>query len=349
MLIYWSLFAFFAAGAVLEASEKPDFHKSRPLWLFGGLLILLMIGLRYKVGGDWIQYEFMFRFAERASFDRIIEVGDPGYQLLNWLVGQAGGEFFWVNLVCAAIFTVGLFRLARVQPDPWLAVLVAVPYMVIVIAQGYTRQAAALGFIMVGLSSLIRGGSLVRFMVYIVAAATFHRTAILVLPLVIFSRPTNRFFNFIGGIAALIALFDVFLADSMDAFLKNYIEREYSSQGAAIRISMLVLAAVLFLARRKDFGFPKSEDRLWYYFSIGSLAALVMLLISPSSTAVDRVSIYLMPLQLVVLARLPFVYTGRSFGTVLVVGFSLAVQFVWLNFAAHADHWLPYQIYPLFE
>lgn len=348
MLIYWLLFVFFAAGAFLKARETPDFHKARPIWMFGGLLILLMVGLRYEVGGDWRQYQFMFAFAERASFGRIMEVGDPAYQLLNWIIGQLGGEFYWVNLVCAAIFTAGLFRLARVQPDPWLTVLIAIPYMVIVIAQGYTRQAAALGFIMVGLSSLIRGGSLVRFLAYTVAAAAFHRTAVLVLPLVIFSRPTNRLFNVIGGAAALVALFDVFLADSMETFLKNYVEQEYSSQGAAIRIAMLMLAAILFLLRRKDFGFPKAEDRLWYYFSIASFGALAMLLISPSSTAVDRLSLYLMPLQLVILSRVPFVYVGRAFGTLLVVAFSLAVQFVWLNFAAHADEWIPYRVYPIF-
>ena len=34
-------------------------------------------------------------------------------------------------------------------------------------------------------------------------------------------------------------------------------------------------------------------------------------------------------------------------GKLAVVGYSLAVQFVWLNFAAHADFWVPYQLFPL--
>lgn len=349
MLVYWSIFILFAGGTFREVGETPDFHKPRLLWLFGGLLIFLMVGLRYEVGGDWNAYEFIFERVRPLDLMRAISIGDPGYQALNWVVGQLHGEIVIVNLFCAAVFTLGLFRLARLQPDPWLAVLIAIPYLVIVLAQGYTRQAAALGFIMIGLSSLIRGGSLARFTIYVVLAATFHRTAIMVLPLAIFARPTNRLFNVIGGAAALYGLFDVFLADSMESFVENYIHREYSSQGAAIRIAMEVLAAGLFLLRRREFGFPEAEDRMWFYFSMASFAALAFLFLSPSSTAVDRLSLYLMPLQLVVLSRLPFVYTTRTFGTLLVGAYCFAVQFVWLNFAAHAQHWLPYRLYPIFD
>ena len=348
MLIYWALFAFFAIGAVADVSRPPDMRRARPGWLVGGAFILAMIGLRYEVGADWETYQFMFSYTGYVTFWRAVSVGDPSYQALNWIVRHLGGEVVWVNLVCAALFTWGLFRLARVQPYPWLAILVAVPYMVIV-ASMYTRQAAALGILMAGLSSLARGGSLVRFVFYVVFAATFHRTAIAVLPLVVLSRPEHRFINILGGLAAFYALFDVFLADSMEDFVSGYIESRYSSQGAAIRVAMDVLAASVFLIRRKDFGFPDAEDRMWFYFSMASLAAVFFLVASPSSTAVDRLSLYLMPLQVVILSRVPFVFTSRHLGVGLVALYCFAIQFVWLNFAKHAQFWLPYQFYPLFS
>jgi hypothetical protein len=34
---------------------------------------------------------------------------------------------------------------------------------------------------------------------------------------------------------------------------------------------------------------------------------------------------------------------------VAVIAYSAAVQFVWLQFASHADAWLPYQIYTFDE
>ena len=348
MFVYWAIFAFFAAGTFLDAKYAPDLNQSRPIWLFGGLLIFIMIGFRYEVGADWKSYEFIFSAAGHYDFWRLIRMGDWGFQVLNWTVNQLDGEIVWVNVVCALIFTWGLFSLAKVQPFPWLAILVAVPYLVIVVSN-YTRQAAALGLIMAGLASLARGGSLARFIVYVTFAAMFHRTAVAILPLVIFSRPTNRFLNITGGLAALYALYDVFLARLLDDFVSNYIKTGYSSQGAAIRIAIEVLAASLFLLRRKHFSFEKHEESLWTYFSFASFAALVALLVSPSSTAVDRLSLYLMPLQLVVLSRLPHAYISRTLGLILVAAYCFAVQFVWLNFATHAKYWVPYQFYPLFD
>lgn len=347
MLAYWAIFAFFAIGALAEARRQPDFSRPRPIWMFGALLVLVMIGFRYEVGADWFTYKFIFSYAGAVDFARAVNIGDPAYQALNWLVNDLGGEIVWVNLVCALIFTWGLFRLARVQPDPWLAILVAIPYMVIV-ASNYTRQAAALGLVMAGLAALIRGGSMGRFVIYVALAATFHRTAVAVLPLVIFARPGHRFLSLIGGLAAFAALFEFFLADAVDQFVSNYIKTRYSSQGAAIRIAMEVLASVLFLAKRKDFRFPPHEERMWFYFSLATFGALLALVVTPSSTAVDRLSLYLMPMQVVILSRLPFVYASRPFGTALVAAYCFAVQFVWLNFAAHAEYWIPYRIYPVF-
>ena len=68
------------------------------------------------------------------------------------------------------------------------------------------------------------------------------------------------------------------------------------------------------------------------------------------ATAIDRVALYLIPLQLFVFARLPRLartVKGRTLLVLGVVGYYSAVQFVWLNFATHAQYWLPYQFMPL--
>jgi hypothetical protein len=60
----------------------------------------------------------------------------------------------------------------------------------------------------------------------------------------------------------------------------------------------------------------------------------------------------MLPLQLVVFSHFPDVISKKTVrdvtapvaGVVLYYGL---VQFVWLNFAAHAFAWLPYRFYPL--
>ena len=56
----------------------------------------------------------------------------------------------------------------------------------VVVAMGYTRQLIAIGILMAGLASLGRGGSVIRFALYVALAALFYKIAVLVLPLVIF-------------------------------------------------------------------------------------------------------------------------------------------------------------------
>ena len=73
------------------------------------------------------------------------------------------------------------------------------------------------------------------------------------------------------------------------------------------------------------------------------------LFLLPSTTVVDRLSLYLIPLQLAVLPRLAYLFKGRFLGRSLVIIYSALVLFVWLNFAVHAQYWLPYQFYPVFD
>jgi len=71
--------------------------------------------------------------------------------------------------------------------------------------------------------------------------------------------------------------------------------------------------------------------------------------VSPSSTAVDRVALYMLPMQMVVFGYLPDVI-GRGKLTrgpiLLVLVYYGLVEFVWLMFATFSYAWVPYRFYP---
>jgi len=346
MLPYWSLFGVFGFAALVtnEKVRRPGVVA----WIVGGILLVVMIGLRREVGGDWFGYVRIFERLQHLELGHALRTIDPGYGLLNVLAADLGLGIWAVNLACAAIFTYGLLKLCSDQPNPVLAVLVGIPYLVIVVAMGYTRQSAALGLVMLALFYYFRGW-IGRMAFYLALAVAFHKSAIIVIPLIALASSRRRLLTFVllGIIAA--TTYWLFVSTSVDRMMANYVGARYAASGAGIRIAMNIVPAALFLLNRKRFLATREEMRLWTIFSIGSFVALVLLFATPSSAAVDRVSLYLIPLQLFVLSRVPLAFSHEgSPGVPLriaVIAYSMIVQFTWLNYADNAVAWIPYRNY----
>jgi len=346
VLAYWALFGIFGFAAAVT-----DERKRRPGgigWIAAGVLLAIVIGLRREVGGDWFKYMTIFERLQHVDLARALQESDPGYTILNLIAGSFGLGLWAVNLACAAIFTVGLLKLCREQPNPVLAVLIGIPYLVIVVAMGYTRQGGALGFVMLALFYYFRGW-IGRMALALALAAAFHKSAILVIPLIALAASRRRFLTFLLlGVVAAVAYW-LFIQSSVDRLMANYVGARYSSSGAGIRIAMNLVPATIFLLNRHRFTAIREEMRLWTIFSIGSFVALGLLLASPSSTAVDRSSLYLIPLQLFVLSRVPLAFSNQPtpsvFLKIAVIFYSMVVQFIWLNYADNARDWVPYHNY----
>ena len=376
MLAYWLLFSYFVVGALFRR-ERPGLGlnsagvqggaavaasagqidsgppiASRPsrrrMLAVGALIIALMVGLRFEVGADWESYQFQFRQAGRYSLESFVpKFGDPAYNFISWNVRNAGVDIWLVNLIGGLIFGWGLLQFARVQRDPWLTMVVAVPYLVIVVAMGYSRQGMAIGLLLAGLAAVHRGASTLHFGLYCVAAALFHRTAVVLFPLVALASGRTRSINLFITLAVGLLFYDLFLASTAALFRQRYIEGLYSSQGATIRIMLNIIPAVLYLGFARRFGFSDVERKLWRYFSFAACLLAIALALSPSSTAVDRIALYIIPLQLAILPRAPEAFNVYGIGRTLVITYSAAILLVWLNFARHAEDWIPYRVFPI--
>jgi len=355
---YWLLFfvpAFVAAQESLR--RKPAVGTSAPSdrlaleWWVVGITLTLVVGWRYQVGGDWVNYLSNFKAAATLSKYADWWWDDPGYRLLEWLAIQSGWGIAFVNLLAGAIFSFGLVKFCVHLPRPWLSLAVSVPYLVIILGMGYSRQGAALGCLMVGLVALGQG-RVREFLLWTVLGATLHKSAVLLLPMAALAASQKRLSTTLWMMAVFVLSFFLLLDDSVDKLQKGYLEAQYQSEGALIRLLMNALAAVLLLWKRERFSVTLPQGKLWLWFSWFALGLLAVFFVSPSSTAVDRVGLYLLPLQLMVFSFLPEVFGRRSGkgnqGWVLaVLGYYAVVQFVWLNFAGNAFSWLPYRWYPV--
>lgn len=349
MVPYWLLFAIFAFGAVTHQQEAGQRVSAPLLWL-AALLMAAMIGLRYEVGPDWIGYSYIFEGVGRQKLATVLSHGDPGFAALVWLVKQFGLEIWAVNLVCAAIFTVGLTVFARQQRSPWLAIAVAVPYLVIVIAMSATRQATAIGLIMLGLAAFA-DKSVFRFIFWIFFASLFHASALLMLPIVGLSYTRNRFQTvLLLCVAAAPAYY--LLAANFELYIERYSNKFTQSEGAGYRVIMNALPAVIYLLLRNRFSHEAHQRSLWRNLSMLALICVPLLMFFPSSTALDRAALYIIPLQIYVFGNLPSVLATdkKDYLTIVlgIIGYLALIQLVYLNFSIHGKFYLPYQLYPLF-
>lgn len=88
---------------------------NKQLWYYSVLTIfILLAGLRYRIGGDTVEYIYKFYYDYPTlcefSFEEYPIGRDPLYVLLNSLVKTLGGKFYVVQLIHAAFINILVFK-----------------------------------------------------------------------------------------------------------------------------------------------------------------------------------------------------------------------------------------------
>ena len=312
-------------------------------WVIVGLLFSIIIGFRFEVGGDWVTYLELYHRMEDLTFLEALHYGDPGHYVLNWLMHRWDWGIYGSNVIYGIIFMLGLIKFSRGQTYPWLAMVGAVPYLITVVAMGYSRQGVAIGFFLLAIAYLQKG-KFKTYMLLILIAALFHKTAILLLPLGMFLYGKGMFLRILMIIPIAYGAWDLLLSEQQDRLWKNYVEAEMHSTGAMIRVFMNLVPSLLLLMYRKEWKRVYGDYSFWFWIAVGSILSVG--LVSFATTAVDRMSLYFIPIQLVVFARLPYLARSQISPAVMemmiIIGYAV-VLFVWLNIGRLAYAWLPYQ------
>jgi len=350
MIVYWLMFlipvfALYSPIRVDKASRKIFF-------LFFGLLFVILIGLRHEVGGDWIPYIEIFNEVRRiVSVDQLIFIAannDFGYVMLNYYVNLLGGDIYLVNLICALIFVYGVWRFAFLQPNPWLVLIISIPFLTHIVAMGYTRQSIAVGFIFAAIANLQQQKNL-WFWIQIFLAAIFYKiAAVFILLGIMQSNRIDIYIKMIILLSFAVIIYTV-LQSKLATFYNSYIAVSESgkqfmvSAGAIPRVLMNVIPATILLLNLKNLQIEENIKRL---FILMSLAVLITFpLVFWRSTPIDRIHIFLIPVQLMVFSRLSLLVKEAYLKQTLVFGIVISyafVLFVWFNFARTLRKWIPY-------
>ena len=340
--------AYLACNATTDKTQKNS-KLWNLKWKIMFLITIFFIGFRHENGVDWYTYIYIFDVNKLLPLKEALLISDAGYDLINWISSKFDLDIHIINLSCAFLFVWGLFVFCRAQSRPWLALTVAVPYLLIVVGMNYTRQSVAIGFIMLALLAILEKKQL-KFIAYITAASLFHKTALIFLILFFISWNNLYKFRTILFLGLTFTAIYFLLEKTIGSLIGSYINTQYNSSGAGVRIFMTVVPAFLFLITRNLLNLDKYEIKIWTAVSIGALALFPFLYFSPSSTAVDRMGLYFIPLQIFYYSRLPSInfisQKNRQVITFLIIIYSALILYVWMCFAINSYAWKPYKLYP---
>lgn len=317
-----------------------------PIWVLAFVLLVVFVGLRHHVGMDWNNYLVMIYRASSGSLLDAREFSEPSYAFLLWVFGRLGVGIYGPNLVVAIILLTGVFRYARSTPSPWIALLAALSFLVVVTGMSANRQAAAIGVLLWAMADWERQS--VPWRVFFVClAATFHASAIIFLLLIVADLKISRVARIAGvAVFAMAALYYLTLTDKFDYYDQLYGSGQgelTQSSGAIFHVLINGGPALVYFVMRRYRGILLPNDAHRHM----AMAAVVLIpLALVMSAASGRASLYLFPVSMYVFAAFPLVLRGA--GTRLAYAAGCAAFFAfflafWLLESNTGFSYLPYQ------
>jgi hypothetical protein len=342
-VIYLAVYGTLIFGGALSSS---DALLRRILFAVFAIFLFAFVAFRYEVGCDWSGYANHFeqtRYWDEA--DALLGT-EPGYWLLLVQLHRAGLDYPYLNLFMAIPFFWGLVALAWRQPDPLAFLILSFPVLILNMPMSAMRQATAIGFVCLALVAF-QDRKLVRYTAMIIAGALFHTSAIVFLALAPFVRLTlTQATAVMAAVLVLPGMFFMF-GEAAGFYADRYIGTNIDAAGAPYRVAMLALVGAYFLlVLRHDFRerFPLDYQLVLIGVSImlGTLAILPL-----SSVMSDRFGYYVTPIQLMILARLPYLMRPGTqeqlMGIVPYVGLGVVLVVWTTNSSLVQQCYLPYQ------
>jgi hypothetical protein len=283
---------------------------------------------------DWNNYLYMIRNANVGSWWQSFNVSEPGYATLLWIAGQQGWGIYGAYFIGTLIFAAGLFRYAKTTPSPWIALLVAMPYLVIVISMSAARQAVAAG-VLLWLTAEWTRATVGKRVALILLATSFHISAIGFLVFVFIDLRLRIWLKSIGvGIMAAAMIYIIQQSGRLATFNAHYISGQTIDSGGALFHVVLnsgpALMCYLLGRKRRAILIPNPFHR-----NMVVLAIMLLPLSFLYSTAASRLTIYLFPVSIWFFAASPVLLRKNESGLYkfLVGIFFVTILAIWLNFA----------------
>lgn len=293
MIVYWLTTA--AVGYLLFLTLAMDQRiDERPLGTFprttssrlfvslAGLVLILVAGLRWRVGTDFGQYVLNYDVYKTSFVADLRTFDEPGVKGLAWLVSQVRDDSA-VFIFAASAITIGLMLWTITRYSTALAM----SFLLLIFVGSWhgsfngVRQFLAAAIILAG-HRFIVDRKFVKFALVVLLAASFHISALAMLALYLVpSKQLNRRMVALLAVAAVAALYASDAALGLVEVVKDdlTITDYVTSAVNPLRIAVAIAPVLLYWSR----GVRTEVDGEWFYRNMAVVHAVVMLAASWSA------------------------------------------------------------------
>ena len=149
--IYLNLFVLIFSSKELFAPN----YLNKILSVILCIILILFVGLRYKVGGDWVPYEIIYFDSQSYKFKDLLFKGqDYLFYLINYFIALTGFENgnVFLNLLISTFVFFSFYKYINFNKLNLISFIIFYPFIVIIL-MGFIRQSIALGFLFLILSN----------------------------------------------------------------------------------------------------------------------------------------------------------------------------------------------------
>lgn len=308
------------------------------LWIIHYFFLLILIGLRNEIGGDWINYKIDF---DRTSF--FSTNIDLTFDVIKYLTKSIYNNYFLYNFLIAFIFLTPVYLLISKYELRWLIITAIFPICILLLGMGYLRQGIAFSMGLLFLSN-VKNRNYLLAAIFLILSILSHKLSIIhlgvfILVFVLMFRKYLIFFILIVIALDIYFIFPEIIERNIYFYLGGGVYQ--FSLGALPRMAIILLACIsivyVFNRKKEDL---KEEEK--FFFQLSLILIFLFQLIFISSVFADRLFLYF---QVILIYFFSNLYIYKNYKKIYFFNFIIVISyfFVWSIFGKFSSYWLPYK------
>lgn len=251
---------------------KSNFNSKKGILLgISFLIIVIVAGVRYKVGIDFNNYVKLYEAVSWkgdivSTFNYLLSLDEPGYMLMNYVIKEIFNNSQVVFFVSSCITTFFIFKSILKEKDNINVGLALFIFMMMFYIQSFTlvRQLIAASIVLFSLN-FIYERNFIKFILYVLLATSFHYSALAIIPFYFFySQNHNISIKKIGVMVILVIIWVNFNSLIESIFTGSRYISGFSNTGEPFGVGQIIkrlpmLFLLLFFKKKLIQANPKNK------------------------------------------------------------------------------------------